>query len=78
MPIYEYACENCGKTTDALRKMDDADAPLACEHCGSTKTQRAHSVPLAVNSTGSSRSASLPMSSGGGGGGHCCGGGCRH
>ncbi|MFN0061226.1 MAG: FmdB family zinc ribbon protein [Myxococcaceae bacterium] len=33
MPIYEYLCERCGKTTDVLQKMDDPP-PEACELCG--------------------------------------------
>ena len=60
MPVYEYTCESCGKTSEALRKMSDADAPRACESCGSAKTQRAHSVFAAA--TGSSDGqTSLPM-----------------
>ncbi|MFP4145021.1 MAG: FmdB family zinc ribbon protein [Phycisphaeraceae bacterium] len=44
MPVYEYQCEDCGHVTEALRKMADADAKLACEKCGSNQTKRAHSV----------------------------------
>ncbi len=33
MPIYEYECLACGKTTEAIRKF--SDAPLAtCSECG--------------------------------------------
>jgi len=33
MPIYEYQCEKCGKTTEVLQKF--SDAPLAdCPGCG--------------------------------------------
>jgi putative FmdB family regulatory protein len=32
MPIYEYECMQCGKTTEAMQKF--SDAPLSsCEHC---------------------------------------------
>ena len=32
MPIYEYECLKCGKTTEAMQKF--SDAPLAeCSHC---------------------------------------------
>jgi len=32
MPIYEYECETCGATVEALQKF--SDAPLTtCEHC---------------------------------------------
>ena len=50
MPIYEYVCQDCGTRTEALRKMDEADAPLACGKCGSEKTRRAHSVFAACGS----------------------------
>src|SRR3954462_1988023 len=33
MPIYEYACQHCGKITDVLQKMSDPP-PGKCEHCG--------------------------------------------
>ena len=33
MPIYEYRCKKCGKSVEAIQKVDDP--PLrACEHCG--------------------------------------------
>ena len=36
MPIYEYACPDCGYLNDHLQKL--ADAPIAaCPKCGSTK-----------------------------------------
>ena len=36
MPIYEYACPDCGHQNDHLQKL--ADAPIAaCPKCGSTK-----------------------------------------
>ncbi len=44
MPVYEYECKACLKTTEAIRRMADADALLRCDHCGSDKTARKHSV----------------------------------
>ena len=36
MPIYEYACPDCGHTYDHMQKL--ADAPIAaCPQCGSDK-----------------------------------------
>ncbi len=36
MPIYEYACPDCGHQNDHLQKL--ADAPIAvCPKCGSAK-----------------------------------------
>ncbi|MEO0814321.1 MAG: zinc ribbon domain-containing protein [Myxococcota bacterium] len=39
MPIYEYACDNCGKIMEVLQKMSDP-GPAKCEHCGSKKVKR--------------------------------------
>ncbi len=44
MPVYEYTCAACGHVTEALRKMSEADAPIACESCGKPETRRSHSV----------------------------------
>jgi putative FmdB family regulatory protein len=33
MPIYEYACESCGRVTEVIQRLDEA--PLAaCPECG--------------------------------------------
>ena len=66
MPVYEYDCEKCGKKTEALRPMRDADAKIACSHCGSTKVKRAQSLVAVGASTGGKESA-MPM----GGCGRC-------
>jgi putative FmdB family regulatory protein len=44
MPVYEYVCESCGHTTEALRKLSEADTAIACEQCGGNRTRRVHSV----------------------------------
>ena len=44
MPIYEYACQKCDHTLDALQKF--ADAPLLdCPVCGEPKLKRLLSAP---------------------------------
>lgn len=44
MPIYEYRCEACGHTLDALQKV--ADAPLSeCPSCGKPALKRLISAP---------------------------------
>jgi len=44
MPIYEYACQNCKHTLDALQKI--ADAPLVdCPECGQPQLKRLISAP---------------------------------
>lgn len=71
MPVYEYVCEKCGSRTEALRRMADADAPQACEACGSTQTRRDHSVFAAGRA--SERSLPLGPATGGGMCGRCGG-----
>jgi len=44
MPIYEYICQDCGCRFDALRLMKEADSPINCKKCNSSKTKRALSV----------------------------------
>ena len=44
MPIYEYRCEACGHTLDALQKI--SDAPLAdCPSCAQSALKRLISAP---------------------------------
>jgi putative FmdB family regulatory protein len=39
MPIYEYACQNCGKRSQALLRTFDAPDP-GCPHCGQAQLRR--------------------------------------
>jgi putative FmdB family regulatory protein len=44
MPIYEYECEDCGHTLDALQKL--SDAPLRdCPSCGKPALRKRVSAP---------------------------------
>ena len=44
MPIYEYQCDACGKTFDALQKL--SDAPLTeCRQCGAASVRKLISAP---------------------------------
>jgi putative FmdB family regulatory protein len=62
MPVYEYVCDSCGKATELLRAMREADAPVQCEHCGGRKTKRAQSVvTVASGTSGGGKESSLPM-----------------
>lgn len=38
MPIYEYACLDCGERFETMRSMKDADAPISCRLCESLRT----------------------------------------
>ena len=62
MPMYEYECEKCGKVTELLRSMKDADEAAKCVHCGSAKIKRMHSVFSA--SAGGGKESALPVGCG--------------
>jgi putative FmdB family regulatory protein len=44
MPIYEYACDNCGHVFDALQKMSD-DPLTDCPECGEPRLKKLLSAP---------------------------------
>lgn len=44
MPIYEYACKNCGHKLDELQKMSD-DPLVDCPECGKPQLKRLISAP---------------------------------
>lgn len=51
MPLYLYACENCGHTMEVLQSRAQ-QAPPRCEHCDADALQR----QFATFAVGSSRS----------------------
>ncbi len=45
MPFYEYQCNNCGHTLEAMQKV--SDPPLKkCPHCGKPQLQKLMSAPV--------------------------------
>ena len=60
MPLYEYVCTKCDQITEALRSMDQADAPIVCDHCDDSQTKRIHSVFATTASVGAGSEADLP------------------
>src|SRR5271170_6485447 len=45
MPFYEYQCNSCGHTLEAMQKL--SDSPLKkCPHCGKPQLQRLMSAPV--------------------------------
>jgi putative FmdB family regulatory protein len=44
MPIYEYACKNCGHTLDELQKISD-ELLVDCPECGQAQLKRLLSAP---------------------------------
>lgn len=76
MPLYEYRCQKCGKTYEALAR--NALAPTdPCPACGSKRVEKLFSS-FSTNSS-STTSTALPPCAGGSCGlpaQGCCGGGC--
>lgn len=40
MPIYEYACQECHRTSSVLVLNPRNHSPVTCRHCGSMKLER--------------------------------------
>ncbi len=40
MPLYEYICNDCRFKFDAVRSINTADAPIACQDCQGENTSR--------------------------------------
>lgn len=76
MPLYEYYCSQCTTKFDALRPINQADAPIKCEHCDSQRTARVLSVFFAVGGGSSAGQSPAEMRTDSRGGGGCCGGSC--
>ena len=71
MPLFEYACLECGNRFEELRSASAADSPSVCEECKSPRVKRL----LSVFATPRGRSAdgeAAPSFSGG----CACGGAC--
>jgi len=46
MPIYEYRCQDCGTTFEALVRGNDA---VTCPHCGSATLNKVLSSPTMLS-----------------------------
>ncbi|MEE8162968.1 MAG: zinc ribbon domain-containing protein [Anaerolineae bacterium] len=64
MPLYEYYCANCEIKFEALRRMSQADNPIACARCEGMNTSRAISLFAAISRGSSGESRSLGGTSG--------------
>lgn len=63
MPLYEYYCADCEMKFEALRKMSQADDPIACVRCQGMNTFRAISTFAAISKGSGGESRSLGGSS---------------
>ncbi|MCB0047237.1 MAG: zinc ribbon domain-containing protein [Caldilineaceae bacterium] len=59
MPLYEYACHECGEVFEKLVSMSKADAPQVCPACGGGQSRRKLSS-FAVSGGGRSSGGSMP------------------
>ena len=63
MPLYEYACDDCGQTFEKLVSVRDRDNEGVCPGCGSEHVQRlvsAFAIGRSNNSSSSSSDLSCP------------------
>jgi len=54
MPIFEYACEECGTTFERLTLRPQLVVPTPCPKCGSTQTTKVFSTFSTQGSAGGS------------------------
>jgi len=64
MPLYEYYCTDCEIKFEALRRMSQADNPIACVRCKGINTSRAISLFSAVSKGNGGESRPLGGNSG--------------
>lgn len=75
MPIYDYQCQQCGKTKEVLQKMDAPAPDCGCEHkAPMTKKVTAAGFTL----KGGGWYASDFKGPAGPSPAHTCGSGCKH
>lgn len=48
MPIYEYKCKKCGKTSEFFLRSRQEAEKNTCSHCGSRELEKVLSIPAAV------------------------------
>lgn len=59
MPIFDFDCQDCGKTFDIKISNQDKDK-VKCPECGSSQVKQ----KLSLFSTGGSKTSQLPCSAG--------------
>lgn len=69
MPIYDYQCNECGKTYDIFHKVREVEEDILCPECGSVKHTRLLSAPSFAMKNSAPEAPSCAS-------GGCCGGSC--
>jgi len=81
MPLYEYECLDCGKTTEILTGVSNREKP-SCGSCGSGNVRKLLSAPSSMSGVTKNRMPGLgdtaccgktPSEAGCAGPGSCCG-----
>ncbi|MBO4619818.1 MAG: zinc ribbon domain-containing protein [Victivallales bacterium] len=75
MPLFDYECPNCGKTSE-IRVVKYDDQP-ACPHCGATGLKKLPAL-FATGSTLPDCAHADACATAHNGGHHCCNGCCHH
>lgn len=60
MPMYQYACENCGQPFERKLTMRESGDAQACPSCGSQKTRKKLGAVALGSGATPTRSASAP------------------
>ena len=66
MPLFEFACKQCGHSFEKLVTFSTSKQPQACPACGAEEGEKQFST---FATHGSSSNVGLPSGFGGGGGG---------
>jgi putative FmdB family regulatory protein len=67
MPIYEYRCQQCGRTFQKLQRVGAGAGDVRCPHCGAAEVERQLSTFASTSTGGASASTAAGVGCGGGG-----------
>ena len=48
MPLYEYKCNKCGKTSEFLESANKGNISRKCPHCGKSSLEKLLSIPTGM------------------------------
>jgi putative FmdB family regulatory protein len=59
VPVYEFRCDTCGRSTDRLLSHSSAQRPDPCEGCGAPVTRRFSRIAVRLEGWGFARTDGL-------------------